>query len=255
VGKSYVGRGFRHLCNRNLNFAAAPVGRLRHGKTENLGRHCHDRPFIALVLSGGYIEAGDEGRHRVRAGSVLLHWSFESHLDRFEANGAEVLILPFDATFSNHAELAGSVADPDTIVRMSENDPQAASRLLLETFVPDLKPELDWPDLLASDLKSATVASISDWSSRYGLRPETVSRGFTKCYGISPKAFRANARARAAVRHVIVGQTPMARLAAELGFSDQAHMTRAITSLTRRSARDWRRLQDGDHLTARLGPL
>jgi AraC-like DNA-binding protein len=216
---------------------------MRHGHAESLDRHCHDDPFITLVLSGGYVEAGDEGRHRVRAGSVLLHRGFESHLDRFETGGAEVLILPFDARIGSVPNLAGSVEDPDSIVLMSETDPVAASQLLLEMFVPDLQPLLDWPDLLALELKSATVTSISEWSCRHGLRPETVSRGFAKCYGISPKAFRATARARAAIGRVMAGTTRMADLAGELGFSDQAHMTRAITSLTRRSASAWRQLR------------
>jgi hypothetical protein len=36
-------------------------------------RHRHLQRYAAIVLSGGYVEAGDAGRMRVRAGDVLVH--------------------------------------------------------------------------------------------------------------------------------------------------------------------------------------
>ena len=42
------------------DFAKAPLGKLRHGAFERRRRHCHDKAFVALVLSGGYEEAGAE---------------------------------------------------------------------------------------------------------------------------------------------------------------------------------------------------
>ena len=51
-------------------------------RTPFMDRHVHKRAYAALVLSGGYEEAGDSGRHRVQAGNVVLHEAFEAHLDR-----------------------------------------------------------------------------------------------------------------------------------------------------------------------------
>jgi len=58
-----------------------------------LGRHVHEKAYAALVLSGGYEEAGDHGRFRVKAGDVIFHEPFEAHLDRFSETGAAVLNL------------------------------------------------------------------------------------------------------------------------------------------------------------------
>jgi hypothetical protein len=52
----------------------------RTGRTV-LPRHRHESGYLALVLSGGYEEAGDRGRFHVHAGNVVLHGAFEAHMD------------------------------------------------------------------------------------------------------------------------------------------------------------------------------
>src|ERR1017187_6410827 len=83
-----------------------------------LGRHVHEKAYAALVLSGGYEEAGDHGRFRVKAGDVIFHEPFEAHLDRFSETGAVVLNrrLPFERSY---APGTAKVADPDSVVRTS----------------------------------------------------------------------------------------------------------------------------------------
>jgi hypothetical protein len=58
-----------------------------------LSRHIHEHAHAALVLSGGYEEAGDLGRFQVQAGDIVLHECFEAHLDRFSASGQRFSIL------------------------------------------------------------------------------------------------------------------------------------------------------------------
>ena len=50
-------------------------------------RHRHAIGYVAVVLAGGYLEAGDAGRRRVGPGDALVHRPFEGHLDR--SAGAE----------------------------------------------------------------------------------------------------------------------------------------------------------------------
>ena len=84
---------------------------MRHAPRESLPRHLHDHAFAAVVLSGGYVEAGDTGRHWMEAGDVLLHQSWESHLDRFDGRGAEVLVLaPSTRSTTAAAAVAGWTA-------------------------------------------------------------------------------------------------------------------------------------------------
>lgn len=223
------------------SFAEAPIGRLRHHANELRDRHCHDDPFVAIVLAGGYQEAGDEGRWNVRAGDVLIHHAFESHLDRFDSGGAEVLVLPVPSTLLRGRTIRGRVADADLLVRLAERDLPAARASLAEQFAASTAVPLDWPDALAADLRAMRDVSLGQWAEQAGVRPETLSRGFRLAYGCTPKAYRASVRARAAVTALRGSHAPFAALAQQLGYADQAHMTRAVTTLTGLTPGGWRR--------------
>jgi hypothetical protein len=92
----------------------------RHAAFERMPRHRHPEGYVALVLAGGYIEAGDRGRLRVEAGQAVLHGAYESHRNEFSANGAQVLNLPLRDP-EPVGEL-GHVDDADAIVRLAERD-------------------------------------------------------------------------------------------------------------------------------------
>jgi AraC-like DNA-binding protein len=89
----------------------------------------------------------------------------------------------------------------------------------------------DWPDLLAHDLLADPRLRLDDWAERHGLAPATLSRGFARVFAISAATFRAEARAQNALALIATGAA-LADIAAGAGFSDQPHMTRAITALT-----------------------
>ena len=94
-----------------------------------LGRHVHEEAYAALVLSGGYEEAGDHGRFQVKAGNVVFHEQFEAHLDRFSETGAVVLNLRLPVGRSYTPGIA-RVADPDSVARVAERSCRDAVDLL-----------------------------------------------------------------------------------------------------------------------------
>lgn len=96
----------------------------RHAASERLPRHRHAEPYVAVVLRGGYQEAGDEGRFAAQPGTVIVHGCWAAHLDRFGACGAEVLNLP---TVAGLAPGVGTIDDPEAVARMAERDPLAAA--------------------------------------------------------------------------------------------------------------------------------
>lgn len=225
-----------HCC-----FAPAPIGRLHHPAAECLSRHCHPYPYAAVILSGHYEEAGDQGRHVVAPGDVLIHSAFEAHLNRFGLSGAEVLSLPLTpAQLASHP-VQGRYADPDFLTRIAERDPLEAAAFLMEGFQAMPRSRDDWPDLLATALRNEPNVSLGEWAQTMGLRAETVSRGFKTAYGITPASYRATARARAAFASIQRAHHSLAEVAANEGFADQAHMTRAIHQLTGRAPGYWRR--------------
>ncbi|HVG27219.1 MAG TPA: AraC family transcriptional regulator [Acidobacteriaceae bacterium] len=194
-----------------------------------MDRHRHLTPYAALVLSGGYVEAGDQGRYSVQAGQVLVHAPYEAHQNSFPRTGAVVLNLPAEGRF---AGASGTVADPDAIAALAEKDPFAASQMLQETFVPVDLSVSDWPDLLAIALCAGQDFSLETWAEATGVAPATVSRGFRRVYGTTPQRYRLEHRTLRALRLLPAWRGTVADLAAETGFSDQAHLTRSVVSLT-----------------------
>lgn len=191
-------------------------------------RHRHGFGYICVVLRGHFVEAGDSGRFHVGPGDVLSHDSYHGHMDVF-GGSAHVLNLPLIDGLPPGGRLRCS--DPDAVAIEAEVDPVSAARLVASSSDP-VEGESDWPDLLAEALTRQPQLSITQWSDAHDLAPATVSRGFLKAYGASPARFRAESRAVKACRAMVSASTSIAAAAADLGFADQAHMTRAIKEMS-----------------------
>lgn len=212
--------------------------------TSSFGRHSHDAAYVAVVLSGGYEEAGDQGRFKVKAGDVILHDRFEAHLNRFTSAKAVVLNLPLCSGQPFRSGLA-FVSDPDLIVREAESSLPKAAALLLSLIEERIAGDLDWPGELAKTLARNPDTRLGEWGATRGLAPWTLSRGFKQVFGLSPESYRARARARHALAAVRETAEPLAALAVRLGFSDQSHMCRSVKNLTGKAPRLWRSPANG----------
>ncbi len=132
-------------------------------------------------------------------------------------------------------------ADPDLLARLAQHDPREATAALLETLLPGEAALIDAPDLMAQALSGDDTPGIEAWARDQGVARETAFRWFRDCYGVAPSRFRVEAPARRAWREIVTGPAPLAQIAADAGFSDQAHMSRDIKALTGRSPGHWRR--------------
>jgi len=192
-------------------------------------RHAHELAHITVVLSGTFGEAGDFGRQNLGPGDVVLRRSFDPHFNLMGSSGATVLVLPQDIP---QQSAFGRIKDPDLLVKLAERDIVEALDCL-EEQLEALSPAVDhWSDLLASLLRKGWVGSLARWADEVGCRPETVSREFGRVYGCSPRHYRVSIRSRAALARIKMSAESFAAIAADLGFSDQAHMNRAIRDLT-----------------------
>jgi AraC-like DNA-binding protein len=223
-----------------MHFAQITNGRETWDARALVGRHRHDQAYVAIVLSGGYEECGSRGRFKVGAGDVLLHAPFDAHLNRFRTGETRILNLVLEP-FERPSADAGRVADADGIASLAERDPAAAAIQMREQFTRIARAPADWPDLLAADLLKNPRTRLDTWARSHNLATETVSRGFGKVFGVTPAAFRAQARAQAAFVQIIESRAPFAAIAIETGFADQAHMSRATRALTGRTPAEWRR--------------
>lgn len=208
-----------------------------------IGRHSHRDPYVSIVLSGGYEEAGDHGRFLVSEGDVILHDEFEAHLNRIPRCDAIVLNLPLDGARAFIPGVA-KISNPDLVVRISERDKQEAVALLFEAIVSRPKQLGDWPDNLVQAMQRNPDLRIQDWASRAGIRPWTVTRGFRQVFGITPEAFRLRCRARLAWKLLGTEQS-LAIIASSCGFFDQAHMSRSVKALTGQTPKQGRYRANG----------
>ena len=219
------------------DIAGVTNGRERWSGDACIPRHTHGTAYAAVVISGSYEECGSRGRFHVGPGHVLLHGAFDAHLDRFSHTGAEILNIALrdEVSFA-----IGHIADADAIARLAEKDARAAGDVLCAEVAPHENKARDWPDLLADCLLDNPDCRLSHWANAHGLALETLSRGFGRVFGLTPAAFRAEARARRAFRQIVDGCTPLADIAAAAGFADQPHMSRAIKALTGATPQTWR---------------
>ncbi len=212
-------------------------------------RHRHGAAYAAMVLEGGYLEAGDSGRWQVEPGDVVLHRAFEAHANTIGRARCVVLNLPLPPA----SLMLGVVRprDPDLLASAIRADSRAAIDLLGDG---DLLPPLceDWPDLLACDLRRGPVM-LGAWAKVHALSQSTLTRGFAAAYGTGPARYRLAQQALRAFGAIVGTRDPLAEIADDCGFADQAHMSRAVRHLTGASPyaiRGGKTVQDGESRSA-----
>jgi AraC-like DNA-binding protein len=135
------------------------------------------------------------------------------------------------------------IADPDIIVRLAERDGPAALSALQDQARTAVAPLDDWPDLLARRLREDDIFSIGRWACEFGLAAESVSRGFRRAYGLSPRRYRLEARGRRALAMIRSGRAGLAAIAQDCGFADQPHLTRTISEISGLPPGQWLRAE------------
>jgi AraC-like DNA-binding protein len=201
-------------------------------------RHLHRGSYASVILSGSFIEAGFGGRVNVHPGDVLLHGRFDCHSNTSTCSrSVTILCLPWrDDWIEGHFH----VADPDFLARLAEKDPQESMSALAEGIQPVCSASRHWTGRLASDLQTTMHLSLRGWASALGVRPEALSRGFHREFGVSPKQYRLQSRTRSAWREVLRSPKTLTTIAHDCGFSDLAHLSRSVRLLTGYSPSAWR---------------
>ena len=83
---------------------------------------------------------------------------------------------------------------------------------------------------IAQSLLQPGAQSIEALAHRHALSRRQLERDFRQCLGVAPAAYARLARFRRAVGAVASGE-PLAHVAADHGYADQAHMTRTFRAL------------------------
>ena len=203
-----------------------------------LPRHRHAAGHATVVLTGSFNEASFAGRFTAGAGDVLLHGAFDCHANWVTSRGSlKILHLPW---CDNLLEGRFQVRDPDALARLVERDPIEAMDQLRANLVQIGSVESHWTQRLADALRVQTSTCLETWAASEGLAPETVSRGFRRAFGVTPKMFRMECRARRAWNLLLHCSSPLTEIAHQMGFADHAHLSRSVVELTGAPPSYWR---------------
>jgi AraC family transcriptional regulator len=214
--------------------------------------HHHDDAWLCVVVAGRYEERirGRISQHG--PGDMLYCPAFEQHAQQFHNKGAAVLIAPSALAIGHLGEnlrladapCSRSAAAADLGLRMAAElqqyddfSPLIVQGMVMEavgwfqrrddrpaaTSLPWLREAKAFIEHHCSD-----PVSIDDVARVAGRHPVHVSRAFRQAFGQSIGECIRGARTRHAARLLLASRQPIAEIAAECGFCDQAHLSRSF---------------------------
>ncbi|RZT82094.1 helix-turn-helix protein [Micromonospora violae] len=128
---------------------------------------------------------------------------------------------------------AGRLAVPDRMVCASDDDERCrALDTLLTAWRPEPEPAAEEAVRLAEAIRTdRTVRRVDDFAARHDVSVRRLQRLFLEYVGVGPKWVIRRYRLQEAVEQAAGGPLSWADLAADLGYSDQAHLVRDFTAV------------------------
>ncbi|MEH1164598.1 AraC family transcriptional regulator [Micromonospora sp. CPCC 205539] len=114
----------------------------------------------------------------------------------------------------------------------TDDDRRLALDALLTAMAPEPDPVVDEAVRLAEAIRTdRTVLRVDDFAAQHDLTVRRLQRLFTEYVGVGPKWVIRRYRLQEAVEQAAGGPLAWADLAADLGYSDQAHLVRDFTAV------------------------
>ncbi len=240
-----------------------------------LEAHVHERPTVAVMLEGGFdlVFSSAAIRRRTfecRPGTIITEPACEKHANRFAAAGARVVVIQPD--LQREAWPTRCTALFERISHFRDAPVAAAARRLAR--------ELLWPDDLtalaveglglelvaeAARLEAAPTAGcgaapgwldraveyahehyrrgirIADLASAAGVHPAHLAAVFRRVHRVPVATYVRRLRVDWAADRLVASDDSISLIAAEAGFADQAHLTRAFRRMTGATPAAYRR--------------
>jgi AraC-like DNA-binding protein len=198
----------RYDLDRHAHGAEPPMVSILPPHVVHDGRPATSHGFHKRVL---YLEADVIGEALI--GPAVDRPVLADPLLRREVSALHHVLLCADDALEAETRLA-FVAERIRLVL--GGSPKPSTPASTDVIAEQLRAILD--DSLAEPITLAVAAD------RIGAYPTQVARAFTKAFGIPPHAYLLGRRLEAARDRILEGQ-PLADVAAEVGFTDQAHLT------------------------------
>jgi AraC family transcriptional regulator len=258
-------RSFIYRVRHDLAAAPLFMGETVFAPGQTLPGHAHERPLLFSLLEGHASHTvGGESRMLAPAEVVFLPAQtphsivFGQGIARaftIEFDGETVIsgtnVLPtrpfhtsdiyllsavLDAyrVFASHQSLCGSSLCKLLVSALSAADGRPCD-------MPD--PEIhDWLREAVERVRDTAASSLrlSSIARQLGVHPVHMSRCFRRAYGESMSRFRERMRLEQVSRALLTDSRTISAIAAELGFSDHAHLTRTFRRAARMTPSEFR---------------
>ncbi len=218
----------------------------RYGPNLRQPRHRHREVGLSLILAGALEEDGPDRPHRAAAGSLVFKPAECWHADHYGPDGAVVLqVAPRDDDdghwlairwnylWSEAAQLTQAILALAGGRPHSEEDAELAFWEAIDVAIPqtgNAGPRW-WPravELLNASLEERV--STAEIARTLGVHPVHLARVCRRQLGCSLRQYLLERRTLLAWRRCTAVEQSLATIAADLGFADQAHMTRTFVS-------------------------
>ena len=214
--------------------------------------HAHARASITVVLFGSIQERSSAGHAVAGPMAVLLKPVGAVHADRFGPDEVRTIALDLGPALAAAWGL-GENAGP---ARVRTDAPLLAAAVLrLRSNIDGSEPQLsnalthirdemrllspsdhaghppNWIRAVRDELAQPDAPSVEALARKWGMHPVSLARAYRRCFGRAPAAHARGARALLAAARIMGSALPLARIAFDLGYADQSHMTRELSAL------------------------
>jgi AraC family transcriptional regulator len=215
-----------------------------------LGSHTHGTAKLVVLVDGGATERIGLELVTHRPFEVVARGRLRAHENQYHAHGARSIVVELDTPtkFDGYLDdasarrlgrrLAAAFSSPD---RRRLVPATVAEIVTAFERTPSSTPP--WLDAARERLfeRLADPPSLVELAQRVGVHAVHLAQAFRRRFGITPMGFVRGHRVFRAVDLIAAGM-PLARAAADVGFADQSHMTRAIGDARRAPPATLRRL-------------
>lgn len=222
-------------------------------------RHTHPLPYFSVILRGSYTETTRFKTREGRPSTVIFHPAGETH--SFRVHAEEVLCLTVNLgeewadrvrSLSRPFEIGaafrgGRLYQLGTRLYRELNKEDAASSLAIEGLVLEIVADAsrqiepvgrrNTPRWLIQareylDIQYMDPPSLEEMARRAGVHAVHLSRAFRSHFGCTVGDYIRQLRVEHARTQMTTTATPLVEIAADAGFSDQAHFTRIFKRMT-----------------------
>lgn len=233
---------------RALEVSVGRVSAMRFPPNLKLGSHRHPLATVAVILGGGFAGVYRQGERDCNTRSVIVEPAGEPHGNRFgpaetsilslslaagqEVPGVESVARRFSFARDAYAELIARRAVTE-LDRPDDVTPLAVEAAALELVArvarsgaPEHRPA--WLARARDYVHDAYAESVSlaEVAAAIGVEPDRLARGFRRAYGEPLAAYLRRVRIEAAASMLLTTDRPISQIAGDVGFADQAHLTR-----------------------------